>query len=550
MNLAISSPHQSTPRLATLNAIARGLLESDETGRYNYIDTIRSFIRGNLQSPHKYNVASASSRANDKRIGHTLSTRIATIKKHPKDIEFAFQYISLIHQMNEAQAMRFEPSFVKAREKMRSGEWQAIRLTGINANIEGDHLEKFDRFNFIYNLHFSVSEPSLVAYYPSLEHMRRQKETKLRFGKFLTNIKDEIGIESESIIKSYVDSYNAILEARNGWKLDFIGSNDREGWLNVYRDDRHVNSCMSDCDSVKLYAHDLSVLRLAYLSDRDDHVLARCIVRDDVKEYIRVYPAPENSTTGKWLQSLLIDQGYKHGTLNDVLIKTFDSDEGYKAPYIDRGNSSDCQFADLETIDGKLYFRIGNSGNHHLVCTNGFDREIDEYDDNSVYCEWCGDYHHEDDTRYHDHLGYSVCDGCADNNGVHAINENGDQEFIHLDDAFYCESDSEYYTRDARDEKIIIDDDLSGDYFLADEMIETSIEGVWIHRENAITPIIEYVRSHTTYKSGVTETHFQNYIDVSEARFLPNGEAIHFTQYDDMIGVLNSYKIESEAIDA
>ena len=81
-------------------------------------------------------------------------------------------------------------------------------------------------------------------------------------------------------------------------------------------------------------------------------------------------------------------------------------------------------------------------------------------------------------------------------------------------------------------------------------MIETSIEGVWIHRENAITPIIEYVRSHTTYKSGVTETHFQNYIDVSEARFLPNGEAIHFTQYDDMIGVLNSYKIESEAIDA
>ena len=182
-------------------------------------------------------------------------------------------YIALIHQMNEEQARRFEPSFIEARSNMRNGEWQAITLKSIDRDIEGEHLAKFDRYNFIYSLHFSMSEPSLVAYYPTLEHMRKRKEIRLKFGKFLTNIKNEIGLENESMIKNYVDAYNSILQARNGWKMNFINSNDREGWLDVYRDDSRVSSCMSECDSVKLYAHEHSVLKLAYLSD-DDGVIA------------------------------------------------------------------------------------------------------------------------------------------------------------------------------------------------------------------------------------------------------------------------------------
>ena len=547
MNLTISSP--LAPRLATLSDLARGFLsdyDCELSKRSYYLDTMREFIRGNLSSSLKYKTASKSSRLNERRKGRNISKAIATIKKNPKDIEASFIYLSLIYQMNEDKARQFEPSFIDARVNFRSGEWQAITLKSIDSNIEGDHLTMFDRYNFIYNLHFSMSEPSLVAYYPSLEHMRKRKEIRLRFGKFLSNIKDEIGIESESIIKNYVDAYNSILHARNGWRLDFIGSNDREGWLNIYQDDRHVNSCMSDCDSVKLYAHDRSVLRLAYLVNQDNEVLARCIVREDLKEFIRVYPAPENSTSGKWLLTLLKDQGYSWGCLEGVLIKTYNHDEGgYLAPYIDRGNSNGCQYGSIKNIDGKLFFEIGDNGDYSLTMTNGRTQE-DESDDNSTYCEWCDDYHHEDDAVYHDNLGYSVCDGCANDYGCEAINPEGGVEFIHQDDSFYCESDGMNYTRESFDEGVIVRDDLSGDFYLRDDVIEV-FENVFIHKNQVISPIVPYIRSRTRLTNGDLVAHYQYLIDIDEARFLPNGEAIHYTQLDEMIETLNSFKLESEA---
>ena len=556
MNL-ISSP-QSSARLNTMSELARAFYFADVSqGTYIHEpsykmflkENVRAFIRDNLKSPFEYKRInqSASIRKESKHKGHHLSMRIATIKKNPKDIEASFMYIALIHQMNEEQARRFEPSFIEARANMRNGEWQAITLKSIDRDIEGEHLAKFDRYNFIYSLHFSMSEPSLVAYYPTLEHMRKRKEIRLKFGKFLTNIKNEIGLENESMIKNYVDAYNSILQARNGWKMNFINSNDREGWLDVYRDDSRVSSCMSECDSVKLYAHEHSVLKLAYLSD-DDGVIARTIVREDRKEYIRFYPPADNSASAKWLKSLLIDQGYSFGSLDGVLIKTYDHDEGgYLAPYIDRGNSDRAYFANLETIDNKLYFRIGERGDFCLQLTNGRTQEDNQDDegDDSVYCEWCDDYHHDEDTIYHDNLGYSVCDGCANDCGIDAINPDGDSEFIHQDDAFYCESDHSYYTREAFDEGVILRDDLSGDFYLRDDLIEV-FENVFIHRDFAITPIVPYIRSSTIKSDDEIEPHFQFIIDRDEARFLPNGEAIHYTQFDEMIALLNSFKLESE----
>jgi len=553
MNIAISSPRLA-PRLATLSELTRAFYTQEDSelrfgdsrtfGQY-FRDNIRDFIHSNLKSAFNYNVASISSRANDKRRGHQLSQRIATIKRYPKDIEHAFLYVALIYQMTEDQAMKFEPSFMKARANIRSGEWQAITLQGVDRNIEGDHLAQFDRYNFIYHLHFSMSEPSLVAYYPSLDHMRKGREVRLRFGKFLSNIKDEIGIESEAIIKQYVDAYNSILQARNGWKLDFIGSNDRKGWLEIYQDTSHVQSCMSDCDSVKLYAHDISVLRLAYLADDDNEVIARTIVRDDRKEYIRIYPAPENSASGKWLQSLLRDQGYQWGSLEGALIKTYDhNDGGYSAPYIDRGNSSACQNADLENIDGKLYFRISENGEYNLTYTNGRTEEDDDEDE--AYCEWCDEHYHDSDVHYYEYIGQSVCEGCSNEYGTHAISMHGDHEMMHIDDTVYCESDAERYDQDYIDHYDVIQCASSLDYYLLDDLVEI-MPDVFIHNSLVIEPITPYIHKieHDNAHPIINEYQF---IDQDDARFLPNGEMIHYSQFDDMILKLNTFKLESEAI--
>lgn len=554
MNLTISSPRVSSP-LAQLGKIARAFYESpihqnigidrvpDNRVFLDYLrDNVHQFISDNLKSPFKnYKRVSqdASIRNDSKRKGHQLSRAIASIKKNPKSIQYAYEYLSLIDQMSIELGLKFEPMYFRAQEYMRSN-WQAITLRSIDSSIDFD-LTNFNYYNKIYQVHYSIDEPSMVAYYPSLDHMRRGREVRLRFGKFLSNIKDEIGLTDESMLKKYVDSYNAMMQARQGWRMNFIESNDREGWLETYRDERHVRSCMSDCDSVKLYAHDHSILRLAYLTNDDDEILARTIVREDLKQYIRIYPPSDSSASAKWLKSLLIDQGYSWGNLNGCLIKTYDSKDDYDnfvylAPYVDRGNDEGTQNAKIEKIDGKLYFRIDRHGDHCLSYTNGFDREVSD-DDDSVYCEWCDDYHHPDDTRYHDNLGYNVCDSCSGEYGVW-VYSHGDQILMHQDDSdfVYCESDSEYYDRDSLDYYDVIECSISGEYYLIDDVIRIGID-LFIHKSKAIALLFDHIEG--------GESFF--YISIYDAYILPNGEIVNFDQYNEMIDRLNSFKLETES---
>jgi hypothetical protein len=540
MNLITSSPQALAP-LARISELTRAFYSSEDalTQRMALQDSIRAFISNHLRSPFRdYWIESTSHKIEKRLRGHRLSRAIASVRKNPKDIESAYEYLWLIMQMHPIQAMKFEPSFVKAREMM-STEWQSIDLRSINSIISGDHLPKFDRYNTIYQLHFSVSEPSLVAYYPSLDHMRRGREVKLRFGKFLSNIKNEIGID-ESTIKNYVDSYNAILQSRNNWRLDFIESEDQQGWLDAYRDESNLSSCMSECDSVKYYAHSLSVLRLALLRDDEDNVIARSIVREDKKEYVRIYPPSDSDSRGKWLSSLLHDQGYSHGNLNGCLIKTFEHDEGgYKAPYIDRGNNG-SQRALLESIDNKLYFRISDEGDHYLSYTNGRDREDEEL----FRCDCCGEYYDEDETSYYESIDACICSGCESEYYLWAYDGDGDDRSIyHQDDVIYCESDDENYHQDSLDHYGIAQDEYSCAYYFKDELIEVR-SNVFYLKEDVLEVIVPY---RDLSRSLIID---QELIHYRDARYLPCGDVVHQSQYNEMIDRLNSFTLnnESEAI--
>ena len=90
-------------------------------------------------------------------------------------------------------------------------------------------------------------------------------------------------------------------------------------------------------------------------------------------------------------------------------------------------------------------------------------------------------------------------------------------------------------------------DESTGDFYLRDDVIEV-FENVFIHKNQVISPIVPYIRSRTRLTNGDLVAHFQYFIDIDDARFLPNGEAIHYVQYDEMIETLNSFKLESEAI--
>jgi hypothetical protein len=307
--------------------------------------------------------------------------------------------------------------------------WQTLRNT-INTTLatpKGMYL--------LHHAHISVEDPRLIAYYPSLKHLMDSHQAgdpnlravKGKLGKYLTAYKDALGL-SEVQIKEAVEKYNGHLAAKVGWKVDFIEHDDPDGWFKVYAMKGEFTSCMTGNESVKLYAHDKSVLRLAYIESGDGKAVARCIVRDEGDDtgYVRLYGESEDARV--FLKGWLADNGYpKQTSLEGCLLPLVGADDGdgaYVCPYIDSGNSN-AQMADITTIDDKRYLRICTEGDYKCEHTDGTCSSYDDEDDEDYYeCSDCGSRTHRDEITYVETEQADVCDDCISQNYTYAYVSN------------------------------------------------------------------------------------------------------------------------------
>jgi hypothetical protein len=163
---------------------------------------------------------------------------------------------------------------------------------------------------------------------------------------------------------------------------------------------------MKGTDAVRVYAHDKSVIRLAYIQSLAGEILARCIVREDYKQYVRIYPDANGSTEGKYLQQYLKANGYTHGNLDGCLLQMIeheDEDDIFVAPYIDagadgNGSEGSAQSGELVDIDGRSYIEINTHGDLSLTMTNGWTDDVE--DEDMSECDDCGDMEHNDDMTF------------------------------------------------------------------------------------------------------------------------------------------------------
>ena len=293
--------------------------------------------------------------------------------------------------------------------------------------------------------------------------------------KYLTTFKDFIGL-SEAEIKDAVEKYNAIVASRTGWEVKFIESNDAEGFVRIYRDCR-AGSCMKGTDAVRVYAHDKSVIRLAYIQSLAGEILARCIVREDFKQYIRFYPDANGSTEGKYLQQYLKANGYTHGNLDGCLLQMIeheDEDDIFVAPYIDagtQGNGSEgsAQSGELVDIDGKTYIEINTHGDLSLTMTNGYTDDVENEDESD--CDDCGDTEHNDNMTYTYHGDY-ICRHCCDNNYSYAWINNNTQDHVHNDHVIFVDDEAYHVDVDLSAFDIYYCED-TGDYYHIDDLVMT-----------------------------------------------------------------------------
>ena len=434
----------------------------------------------------------------------------------------ACEYLKKIENMARPDVIRrLEPNLIYINEQFREGEWCKVHWYELGMDTE--IVDKLNYLSQLHRVHVSLKSPLQIAHYPTLRHLRERREVITKLGKYLTTFKDFIGLDDTSV-KNYVEKYNAIIASRTGWRVNFIESNDPDGFVKIYNI-ANARSCMHGMDAVRVYAHDKSVIRLAYLENTAKEILARCIVREDLKQYVRVYPDPNGSNEGRHLLDYLKANGYTHGDLYGCLLQAIehhDDDcdvEGiYVAPYIDagsKGNGGDesAQSGSIVEIDGKEYIEINSNGDLCLTMTNGYTDDIEDDEDYSN-CDHCGDRVHNDDTYYTWHDEY-ICSHCEDNHYTHAFVERNREELVHNDriiwvgDVAYHEdvefSDFDIYYCEASDQWCHADDlvytsmgdihydyaqrldhaDDEGNEFAHHDDAHQLSDGSWCHRKNA-----------------------------------------------------------------
>jgi hypothetical protein len=240
---------------------------------------------------------------------------------------------------------------------------------------------------------------------------------------------------------------------------------------------------MTGSESVKLYAHSKSTLRLAYI----DGGIARCIVRDEGEDtgYVRLYGESEDARV--FLKGWLASNGYpKQTSLYGCLLPLVDATHGdgaYVCPYIDSGNSN-AQMADITTIEDKRYLRICTEGDYKCEHTDGTCSSYDDEDDEDYYeCSDCGSRTHREDITYVETEQADVCNDCLSNNYTYAYVSNYEEYVRNCSTTTWDYQGSEY-TQEGLDHHNLAVCTYDDEVYPICEMVEVREFGL-VHTDNA-----------------------------------------------------------------
>lgn len=215
---------------------------------------------------------------------------------------------------------------------------------------------------------------------------------------------------------------------------------------------------------------------------QDGNVVGRALCNKDIDGtlyFVRTYKKDLENPNGyshadeslvAWLKAGGYQHydGYPEGTLMRFIQRGNYSDS-FIAPYIDGGN----QRVDTTTRDGVRYLVIAEDGEYECDTTNGEPSRPED----RVCCEDCGDYFDDGDGywvgRYEDR---HICSSCCENSYRWGYGRNGNQYYIHEDDAVYVEDWEEYVEDNYLADNEVVQD-IDGEYRL--EKNCTEVDGDW-----------------------------------------------------------------------
>jgi len=422
--------------------------------------------------------------------GHDTAKSIATAKPlATRDVTTLLDATTLAHyihhmdSINRKVARMIEPAMFTAMGNFENGTWEAIDIMRSLHPYAPQHMSTdntieqreryeaswaaFHKFNALHRVHVSTEDINQIAYYPTLKHMRDGREVRTRLGRYLTKYQEALAL-SDLEVKSIAEKHASNMQSRGGWTVSFKAHDDVQGWLDVYGSE-HVSSCMQNESAIRVYAHELSTLRLAYVQ-AGDRIVARCIVRDGIDQgWLRVYPDPNGSAEGRYLLDNLKANGYENRTnLDGVLLQYITTSNGsIVCPYLDSGDNG-YQSVGTTNVDGKTYLRVGD-GDYNATQTNGY------CEDNSCQCDNCSETCSEDDLSYIEHDGNHVCEYCRDQLYTYAYGRRH-EDYFPEDECIRVGDD--WYWKDTLDCHDIYQCERDGDYYHMDDLVQT-VDGLY-----------------------------------------------------------------------
>ena len=317
--------------------------------------------------------------------------------------------------------------------------------------------------------HVSVEEPQLVAYTPSPDYGVRDRQVRVKIGRYLQQFYGDV-LTSEQI-RSMANGLKT-LELR---------------WATTADEMEHVyvngpGSCMGGSKfgyndhPARVYAS--GDFKLAYLYDTvTEQITARGLVSVPGNYFVRLY-GPEEVALRDMLQTEGID---RYASWDGERLTYIECDHGYVMPYLDGGE----QDAGLVRENGVRYWRIGHSGDVNVYAneTCGYVREGPR-----GFCESCDEDVDEDpdEMEYSSYHGIRICSGCIENyRRVFTSTRSRDRDWVHEDDCVYCEDNDEYYTTNSYEAHGVVYCENSGDYRL-EENCMLDHDGEWVLTEETI----------------------------------------------------------------
>lgn len=329
----------------------------------------------------------------------------------------------------------------------------------------------YDDDLFYHFPHVSLDDPTMMAYTPSLEYGLRDRQVRIKVGRYLARYYGDKLSQSEIRYYANGEKINELCFATTADEIE-----------RVYIDG--PGSCMGakdDCAFDTYGVHPVRVyegeFKLAYLQECDE-ITARALVHEPTMTYVRAYGHEAETLIGR-----LNDAGYsKAYGWDGARVKAIPVNGCYEDSYIMPYLDGSAQYVRFDYKDRNFFIITDDhdEADFEACNQNGRTGHI-----NHATCGVCGDNVDEENTHYSEYHDVTIGECCIDDYTWAIYDRRGNETYI-SDECVVETTDGQKFLDNAEvlgaHNYVQLE---NGDWAPMDEAVET-VEGDWVLYETAV----------------------------------------------------------------